>query len=89
MMNIWAGLFVVCMLTGIIGSVLGLVESKNDLVLFLGFCMSSLFVAVIIHLSNHVLLPLVAIAGIAGIIMAVQSVRIYQFKKTYSGASKS
>ena len=86
MMNFWAGLYAVCMLTGMIGGALGLIESKADYTPLAGFWAGSLLVAIIIQFSNHVLLPLVVVTGLAGIILAVQSIRFYQFKKQYSGA---
>ena len=86
MMNIWAGLFAACMLTGLICGVLGLMGSGEDLLCFAGFCVSSLVIAGIIHFSNHVLLPLALIIGITVLILAIQSVRIYQFRKAYNGA---
>ena len=86
MMNIWAGLFASCMLAGIVCGALGLVGSGTDFIPFAGFCISSLVIAMIIHFSNHVLLPLTLIIAITAIILAIQSVRIYQFRKQYSGA---
>ncbi|NMB79770.1 MAG: hypothetical protein GYA23_11835 [Methanomicrobiales archaeon] len=85
-MNHWAGLYCACTLTGIIGSALGLVRTRDDLVLLFVFWLGSAFAALLIFLSNHVLLPLAAIMGITAGILAIHSVRLYQFRKYYSGA---
>ena len=84
--NLWAGLFTVCMLAGIVYGALGLCESRQDLRPFVLFCGSSFFIVLVIQLSNHVLLPLLILGSITAIILAIQSVRAYQFRKLYSGA---
>ena len=90
MINPWAGLFSICMLAGIVCEALGIsIVGREELVLFTGFCISSLFITLIIHISNHVLVPLVIILGLAAGILAIQSVRIYQFRKEYRGAIQS
>jgi len=85
-MNLWAGLFTVCMLAGIIGGALGLLESRQDLGHFAFFCGSSALIALLIQVSNHVLLPLLILGSSAAFILAIQSVRTYQFQKHYTGA---
>jgi len=85
-MNLWAGLFAVCMLAGIVCGALGLVESRKDLIPFTLFCGSSFLVALLIQVSNHVLLPLLILGSMTAIILAIQSVRTYQFRKHYTGA---
>ena len=84
-MNLWAGLFVVCMLAGIVYGTLGFIESRQDLWPFALFCGSSFLIALLIQVSNHVLLPLFVLGSITVIILAVQSVRTYQFRKKYTG----
>jgi hypothetical protein len=86
MVNLWAGLFAACMITGIVCRAFGLLESREDLRPFALFCGSAFLVALIIQLSNHVLLPLLVLAVIMIIILSVQSVRWYQFKKFCTGA---
>jgi hypothetical protein len=85
-MNLWAGLFAVCMLGGMVAGALGLLTSREDLRPFACFCAGSSFVALLIQLSNHVLLPLLVIGGLTVLIIAIQSIRMYQFKKHYTGA---
>jgi hypothetical protein len=85
-MNLWAGLFVVCMLAGIVYSALGFLASREDIKYFVLFCGGAFFVALLIQVSNHVLLPLLILGSITAIILAVQSVRTYQFRKHYAGA---
>ncbi|MDO9326756.1 MAG: hypothetical protein Q7T80_17540 [Methanoregula sp.] len=85
-MNPWAGLFTVCMLAGIVCDALELLKSRQDIKPFAFFCGSSFLIALLIQVSNHVILPLLILAGIAAIIIAIQSVRMHQFRKHYSGA---
>lgn len=85
-MNLWAGLFTVCMLAGIVGGALGLLKSRQNLRPFALFCGSSFLVALLIQVSNHVLLPLLILGSMTAIILAIQSVRTYQFRKHYTGA---
>ncbi len=85
-MNIWAGLFTVCMLAGMMCGELGLLESHRDFRFFALFCGSSFLIALLIQLSNHVLLPLLIFSCMAAIILGIQTVRMHQFRKHYSGA---
>lgn len=85
-MNLWAGLFSVCMLAGIVCGALGLIESRRDLMPFAFFCGGSFGIALLIQVSNHVLLSLLVIGAITAIVLAIQSVREYQFRKQYTGA---
>jgi hypothetical protein len=84
--NLWAGLFSLCMVAGIICRAFGLLESRPDLRPFLFFCGSSFLIALLIRVSNHVLVPLIIFGGITGVILAIRSVRTYQFRKEYTGA---
>ena len=84
--NIWAGLFTVCMLAGITCTALGVLESRQDLESFAIFCGSSALITLIIYVSNHVFLPFIVLAGITAVILAIQSVRSFQFRKYCSGA---
>jgi hypothetical protein len=86
-MNIWVGLFVVCMLAGIECGVLGLLVSRDDIRLYGVFCGISFLIAVLIQVSNHVLVPLLIIGVVTAAILAVQSIRMYQFRKQYSGGA--
>jgi len=85
-MNLWAGLFTVCMLAGILCVSLGLLKSRQDIRLFGLFCASSFLISLLIQVSNHVLLPLLVLSSSTAIILAIQSVRTYQFRKHYTGA---
>lgn len=82
-MNIWAGLFAVCMLAGIVCIAFGFLKSRQDLRPFALFCGGSFLIALLIEVSNHVLLPLLFLGIMTVIILAIQSVRTYQFKKHY------
>jgi hypothetical protein len=85
-MNIWMGLFTVCMLASIVCGALGLLTTRQDLRYFAFFCGSSFFIALLIELSNHVLLPFLILSSMTAIILVIQSVRMYQFRKSYTGA---
>ncbi len=85
-MDLFAGLFAVCMLAGIVCGALGLLKTRRDLVPFALFCGSSFLIALLIQVSNHVLLPLLILGSMTAIILAIQSVRTYQFQKHCTGA---
>lgn len=87
-MNLWAGVFAACTLAGMIAIVFGIGESTQDLKNYAVFCGSSLLVALIIQISNHAVVPLIAFAGVTALILAVYSVRRYQFHKHLSGAEQ-
>jgi len=83
--NLWAGLFTVWMLAGTICSSHGLLQTTPDFHSFLGFCGITAAVALLLEFSNHVVLPLSVLTAGFLIVLFVQSVRVYQFKKHYSG----
>jgi len=83
--NIWAGFFAACMLAGIVCGALGLLGSRRDLGLYGIFCGSAFLIALVIALANHVLLPLLILGCMTAIVLAIQSVRTYQFRKHYTG----
>jgi hypothetical protein len=84
--NIWGGLFVVWMVAGIIAGTLDRVSSRQDLFRLLLVYGSTLVLAVMIQLSNHVV-PLVVLLGAGlGLVFAVLTLRDHQFRKRYSGA---
>jgi len=85
-LNLWAGLFVVCMLVGIVCEVQQLLESRQDLSTFALFCGVSLGITLLVQLSNHVLLPLIILGGVTALILIIQSIRSYQFRKHVTGA---
>ena len=85
-MNLWAGLFAVFMVAAIVCGVLGLLTSCSDMRTFSFFCGCSFLITLIIQFSNHVLLPLFILGGVIAIILGIQSVRMYQFRKHYAGA---
>jgi 4-amino-4-deoxy-L-arabinose transferase-like glycosyltransferase len=84
--NLWAGLFVACMLAGMTCGALGILSMKKDYLVLVLFWGCSALGTLILQASNHVMLPL-ALFG-AGIILliVIQMIRNYQFKKQYSGA---
>jgi hypothetical protein len=84
-MNLWAGLFTVWMVAGTVCSSHGLLQTKSDFHTFLGFCGITTAVALLLEFSNHTVLPLSVLTAGFLIVLFVQSVRVYQFKKHYSG----
>lgn len=88
MMNLWAGMMVIWMVAGTLCTTLGLLASRQDLIHFIGFCGWVLIVTLLIEVSNHVLLPLLILAGSVVVVLAIQSVRAYQFRRYYSGAEQ-
>lgn len=84
-MNLWAGLLAACMVAGIVCEALGLLESYQDLRPFALFCGVSFILTLLILVSNHVLLPLVILGSMTSLILVIQSVRSYQFRKHLTG----
>lgn len=84
-MNLWAGLFMVWMLAGMICSVQGLLESRQDYYALILFWGCTLLVASVIQVSGHVSLPLLLFGPGTGLILTIQMIRNYQFRKQYSG----
>jgi hypothetical protein len=84
--NIWAGFFVLCVLAGIICAVLDLFASWEDKKQFGIFLCSAFLLTLVIQFSNHVPGPLIVLGIITGAILLVHSVRMYQFRKQYTGA---
>jgi len=84
--QIWAGLFAVWMLAGIVLAELEMLASGNEWMSYAAFCGATLVIAAGIQVSNHVLLPLMILAGIIALIVAVQILRDYRFRKQYTGA---
>ncbi len=83
---IWAGLFAVWMLAGIVLADLGMLASASDWISYAAFCGATLVIAAGIEVSNHVLLPLMILAGLLVLLVAVQILRDYRFRKQYAGA---
>jgi len=84
--NLWAGLFVLCVLTGIVCTVLGLLASEEDKKQFGIFFCASILITLLIQFSNHVPGPLLVLGIAIGAILLIHSVRMYQFRKQYTGA---
>jgi hypothetical protein len=84
--TIWAGLFCAWMLAGMVQGAWGALDSYGDFRVFLLFCAVTFPVAAIIQLSNHVLLPLLVLVTVTGLVLFIQLVRRYQFRKQYTGA---
>jgi hypothetical protein len=85
-MNLWAGLFVVWMLAGLTCGAQGLLESRKDYYALLLFWGCTLVIAAVIQVSNHVILPLLLSGAGTGLIIGIQVIRNYQFRKQHSGA---
>ena len=86
MANFWAGLVAICLLAVLLAEVFCIARTKDDRLLLAAFAGSSLAIALVIHLANHVLIPLVIIMGMTALVLAIQSVRTYQLRKQYAGA---
>lgn len=84
-MNLWAGLFSVWMVAGTVCSSHGLLEGTPDFRYFLAFCGVTTAIALLIEFSNHVVIPVIILTVCGIVVLLVQSVRVYQFKKHYSG----
>jgi len=84
---VWAGLFAEWMLSGIVLAELGRLTSRNDWLTYAAFCGVTLVIAAGIQASNHVLLPLIILAGLITLFAAVRILRDYRFRKQYSGAT--
>jgi hypothetical protein len=84
--SLYAGLFVVWMLAGIVLSTMGMFGSGRDRRSFLYFCGATLVIAAGIGQANHVLLPLLILGAVTVIFVAIQTIREYQFRKQYTGA---
>ena len=85
-LNPLAGLFSVWMLAGIACGAWGLLASRRDLISFALFCAGSLGIALFVQATNHVLFALLVIGSITAVILAIQSVRAYQFRRQFTGA---
>jgi len=84
--NLWAGLFAVWMLAGIVLGTLGMLGSRPELRSYLLFCLFALAVTAGIEASNHVLLPLLVLGSAAALFVAAVTIRDYRLKKQYMGA---
>ena len=84
--QVWAGLFAVWMLAGIVLAALGMLEPGDDLLTYATFCGATLVIAAGIDASGHVLLPLLIIGGLTAVFAMVFTVREYRFRKQYIGA---
>jgi hypothetical protein len=85
-LSLFAGLFVVWMLAGIVLSTMGMFGSEPDRRSFLYFCGATLVIAAGIGQANHVLLPLLILGAVTVVFAAVQTIREYRFRKQYTGA---
>jgi len=83
---VWAGLFAVWMLAGIVLAALGMLASADDWRTYAAFCGAALVIAAGIDASGHVLLPLLIIGGLTAVFAMVCTVREYRFRKQYTGA---
>jgi len=83
--NLWAGLFVIWMVAGIVCNALRILVLHDEIRLFILFCGATVPVAILARVSNHVVLPLLLLCTVTGIIIAVQAIRNYKFRKQYSG----
>jgi hypothetical protein len=85
-MLVWAGLFVVWMLAGIVLATEGMLGPGSDWRTYAAFCGATLVIAAGIQVSNHVLLPLMVAGVLVALFVSVQTIREYQFRKQYTGA---
>lgn len=85
-MNLYAGMFAVWMVAGIVCNAMGMLEFLMGIKSFVLFCGVAAIVAILVQVSNHVLLPLLILTAGTGAILAVLVVRDYQFRKQF-GAS--
>ena len=83
---VWAGLFAVWMLAGIVLAALGMLASVVDRRTYAAFCGAALVIAAGIDASGHVLLPLLVTGGLTAGFAMVYTVREYRFRKQYAGA---
>ena len=81
--NLWAGVFVVWMVAGIVCNAIGMLEFSMGIKSFVLFCGVAAIIAILIQISNHVLLPLLILIAGTGAILAVLAVRDYQFRKQF------
>ncbi|MCX6690534.1 MAG: hypothetical protein NTW33_00435 [Methanoregula sp.] len=84
-LNLWVGLFVVWMVAGIVCNAMGILELPFEIRLFFMFCGVTVPVAALVQVSNHVVLPLLILCIGTGLILGIQAIRDYTFKKQYSG----
>jgi len=84
---VWAGLFAEWTLSGIVLAELGRLTSRNDWLAYAAFCGVILVIAAGIQASNHVLLPLMILAGLITLFAAVRMLHDYRFRKQYTGAN--
>ncbi|MGA2122679.1 MAG: hypothetical protein ABSG49_11680 [Methanoregula sp.] len=84
--SIWEELIVAWMVGGSSAIAMGMTVSRNDLPALLALGSCTLAVALMIYLSNHVLLPLFVLSALTAGIAAVLAIRDYQFRKQCSGA---
>jgi hypothetical protein len=80
------GLVVAWLLAGVIATVMGMIWSKKDIPAVLMFGSSTLAVALMIQLANHVLLPLLILGAATALVVAALAIRDYRFRKEHTGA---
>ena len=84
--SVWEGLLIAWMAAGVIATTMGIQVTGQDLPALLAAIASTLAIALMIGMANHVLLPLAVLSGITGCILVVLVIRDYRFRKQYSGA---
>jgi hypothetical protein len=85
--QLWAGVFAVWMLAGIVLAAPGMLASRDDGLTYAAFCGVTLVIAAGIDASGHVLLPLLITGTLAAVFVMAITVRQYRFRKQYRGAS--
>ena len=83
--NLWAGLFVIWIIAGISCNAMGIFKETSEIRLFVLFCGVTVLVAVLVQVSNHVVVPLILLSIILAIILAIQAIRDFKFRKQYRG----
>ena len=81
--NLWAGVVVVWMVAGIVCNAMGMLEFSGGIKSFVLFCGVATIIAILVQVSNHVVLPLLILAVGTGAVLAVQAIRDHQFKKQF------
>lgn len=84
--GIWAGLFVELMLAGMVAGTMGLLTSREDYRFLLLFFGLTVMLALVVSLSNHVFILLLALGAGLALLAAIATIRGYQFRKEYTGA---
>ena len=84
--HVIAGLVLAWAVAGLCLHAWGMLDSPGDLRAWAAFCGALAIAAIVIVLSNHVLLPFLVILGTAGAVFLVQSLHNHRMRKQLRGA---